>query len=161
MYDDIEKNGLYEMLWSTRYFACLVWHLLSADNITGLFNHMLAKERLTIKTQRHLHYNYTDLQNLDRFQDAGGLVQLHLLCYPNSDFAASINEQGSTEKMSYSALVEVGMSTRCNILTSACVCLLYQAFCKFYELGDMSENVLESENAREQNYEHNSTQLNS
>lgn len=33
------------MLWSTRYFGCLVWHLLASDNITGLFKHMIEKDR--------------------------------------------------------------------------------------------------------------------
>lgn len=45
VYDDIEEKSLYEMLWSTRYFGCLVWHLLSSDNITGLFKHIITMKR--------------------------------------------------------------------------------------------------------------------
>ena len=45
MYNDIEKRGLYDLLWSTRYFGGFVWHLLKIDDITGLFKHTIDKER--------------------------------------------------------------------------------------------------------------------
>ena len=50
VYDDIEKRGLYEMLWSTRYFGCLVWHLLSYGTISGLLKHTIYMKRYILCT---------------------------------------------------------------------------------------------------------------
>lgn len=105
VYEDIDKKGLYEMLWSTRYFGCLVWHLLCSDNVSGLLKHMLTKQRYLVPT-------YLKVQLILTFKpcrlpDAGGLMRLYLLCYPRSEFAATLKEQAMSEKDSDSSLVEV------------------------------------------------------
>lgn len=44
VYEDIEKRGSYDLLHSSRYFGCLVWHLLTFSDpprIYGLLKHML------------------------------------------------------------------------------------------------------------------------
>ena len=45
---------------------------------------------------------------LTRLSDAGGLVRLHLLCYPGSHFAITLDNQSNFNKTSDISLVEVG-----------------------------------------------------
>ena len=161
MYDDVEQRGLYEMLWSTRYFGCLVWHLLMSGTVNGLLKHTINKERY-ICSGWQCAVCTTKMCPLDivfklfimitRLSDAGGLVRLHLLCYPGSDFAISLDKQSSFDKTSDIALVKVREMNYCksDALMSACVGDSYiQAFCEHYGLSEMSENLLKIKDRNE------------
>uniref|UniRef100_A0A3B1JFU9 Mitochondrial ribosomal protein S22 n=1 Tax=Astyanax mexicanus TaxID=7994 RepID=A0A3B1JFU9_ASTMX len=71
-YEDIEKNGKYNLLWSTRLFGGLVWHLISSQRIDGLLSDMLQR---------------------DRVHDAESLVHLFNLAHPQSDSALQAQQQ--------------------------------------------------------------------
>lgn len=45
VYDHTDKNKLYDLLRSTKYFGSMVWYLISVKgNITGLLKDMLSKD---------------------------------------------------------------------------------------------------------------------
>lgn len=44
-YEDLEKHGKYELVYSTRHFGGMVWYLVNARRIDGLLVYMLKSER--------------------------------------------------------------------------------------------------------------------
>ena len=85
-------------------------------------------------------------------------MKLHLLCYPSSDFAISLEKRSSFDKTSDAALVEVReIDTTINfddVLISVCVGDSYiQAFCEHYALSEIAENLLKikDRNGRHEN----------
>lgn len=44
-YENLEKHGKYELLYSTRHFGGMVWYLVNARRVDGLLVHTLKKER--------------------------------------------------------------------------------------------------------------------
>jgi small subunit ribosomal protein S22 len=68
VYDRIEKEGAYDALRSTRHFGGLVWYLVRQEKMVGLIKDVV---------QRKLR------------SDGEALVQLYLLCHPQSPLATS------------------------------------------------------------------------
>lgn len=44
-YEDLDKHGKYELLYSTRHFGGMVWYLVRARRVDGLIVDMLQRER--------------------------------------------------------------------------------------------------------------------
>ncbi|KAI1894003.1 hypothetical protein AGOR_G00129520 [Albula goreensis] len=74
-YDDLEKQGKFDLLRSTRHFGGMVWHLANARRIDGLVVDMLQR---------------------DLVQDAVDLVSLFNLVHPQSESALEAREQQAT-----------------------------------------------------------------
>ncbi|MEQ2253682.1 28S ribosomal protein S22, mitochondrial, partial [Ilyodon furcidens] len=74
-YEDLEKNGKYDLLRSTRHFGGMVWYLVNARRVDGLIVDMLRRELL---------------------QDAISLVSLFHMVHPHSESAQeAANQQAS------------------------------------------------------------------
>eukprot|EP00066_Takifugu_rubripes_P005031 XP_003968819.1 PREDICTED: 28S ribosomal protein S22, mitochondrial [Takifugu rubripes] len=71
-YEDLDKHGKYELLYSTRHFGGMVWYLVRARRVDGLIVDMLQRERL---------------------QDAASLVSLFHMIHPHSDSAQEAARQ--------------------------------------------------------------------
>ncbi|XP_035241508.1 28S ribosomal protein S22, mitochondrial [Anguilla anguilla] len=74
-YEDIEKQGKYDLLRSTRHFGGMVWHLVNSRRIDGLVIDMLQRELV---------------------QDAASLVSLFHMVHPQSKSATEAREQEAT-----------------------------------------------------------------
>ncbi|XP_036006135.1 28S ribosomal protein S22, mitochondrial [Fundulus heteroclitus] len=71
-YEDLEKNGKYDLLRSTRHFGGMAWYLLNARRVDGLIVDMLRRELL---------------------QDAISLVSLFHMVHPHSQSAQEAASQ--------------------------------------------------------------------
>ncbi|KAM4743349.1 small ribosomal subunit protein mS22 [Anableps anableps] len=74
-YEDLEKNGKYDLLRSTRHFGGMAWYLVIARRVDGLIVDMLRRELL---------------------QDAVSLVSLFHLVHPHSESAQEAASQQAT-----------------------------------------------------------------
>ncbi|KAJ8256330.1 hypothetical protein COCON_G00184820 [Conger conger] len=74
-YEDIEKQGKYDLLRSTRHFGGMVWHLVNSRRTDGLLIDMLQRELV---------------------QDAASLVSLFHMVHPQSESATEAREQQAT-----------------------------------------------------------------
>ncbi|KAJ8410924.1 hypothetical protein AAFF_G00188810 [Aldrovandia affinis] len=74
-YEDIEKQGKYDLLRSTRHFGGMVWHLVNCKSIDGLVIDMLQR---------------------DLVQDAADVVGLFNMVHPLSSSATEALEQQAT-----------------------------------------------------------------
>ncbi|XP_014896697.1 small ribosomal subunit protein mS22 [Poecilia latipinna] len=71
-YEDLEKNGKYNLLRSTRHFGGLAWYLVNARRVDGLIADMLRRDML---------------------QDAISLVSLFHMVHPHSESAQEATSQ--------------------------------------------------------------------
>ncbi|XP_015216500.1 small ribosomal subunit protein mS22 [Lepisosteus oculatus] len=71
-YDDIEKQGKYDLLRSTRHFGGMVWYLVNAKRVDGLLIDMIQR---------------------DLIQDAASLVHLYHIVHPHCQSAAEATEK--------------------------------------------------------------------
>ncbi|KAM3615934.1 uncharacterized protein V6R79_009896 [Siganus canaliculatus] len=74
-YEDLDKNGKYDLLRSTRHFGGMAWYLVNARRVDGLLVDMLKTERL---------------------QDAVSLVSLFHMIHPHSESAQEAASQKAT-----------------------------------------------------------------
>ncbi|XP_054884830.1 28S ribosomal protein S22, mitochondrial [Poeciliopsis prolifica] len=74
-YEDLEKNGKYNLLRSTRHFGGLAWYLVNARRVDGLIVDMLRRDML---------------------QDAISLVSLFYMVHPHSESAQEAASQQAT-----------------------------------------------------------------
>jgi len=74
-YEDLEKQGKYDLLRSTRHFGGLAWYLVNNRRVDGLIIDMLQRELL---------------------QDAVSLVSLFHMVHPHSDSAQEASSQQAT-----------------------------------------------------------------
>lgn len=74
-YEDLEKQGKYDLLRSTRHFGGMAWYLVNNRRVDGLLIDMLQREL---------------------FQDAVGVVSLFHMVHPHSESAQEASREGAT-----------------------------------------------------------------
>lgn len=98
-YEDLDKHGKYELLYSTRHFGGMVWYLVRARRADGLMVDLLQRERWVSgpKHPRCCSGAVTHSPHLwcssPRLQDAVSLVSLFHMLHPHSESAQEASRQ--------------------------------------------------------------------